>query len=306
MPSLPPLKALQAFNAVGRLGSVTAAARELKVSPGAISQQVRKIEDYLGVTLLERNGRRMEMTRWGKLYHSEIAKGFDQLGHAQKVISRARNETGLVLSSLTSVVNKWIGRRIFDWQSSHPQATVRLVGTEIEPRLGEDKVDFRIFYGSGPSHEHFRELFTDWVVPACAPGLVVGKALKSPADILKYPLLHVVWDEAFAPAPSWSDWARHIGADYADRDNGLSFTLSSSAIDAAVMGRGFVLAQLSMAADELESGRLVIPFDRRLPLSEPYRLAWNRASLQKPFAKEFREWIIATARKQAMFSSPEK
>jgi LysR family glycine cleavage system transcriptional activator len=298
------LKALQAFEAVGTHGSVTAAAQALGVSPGAISQQVHKLEAQLGVTLLERAAGKMELTTWGRVYHVEIKKGFDHLANAQYVLGRARNESGITLSSLTSVVNKWIGREIFDWQALYPNAMIHLVGTEREPTMGQDDVDFRIYYGHKSHHRHFVELFTDWVVPACAPHLIETNPPCEITDILGFPLLHIVWDSAFSPAPSWSDWADSVGCSKPPKDKGPSYTLSSSAIDAAVAGRGFVLAQLAMIADELKSGRLVIPFDHRLKLSDPYFLAWNRASLQKPFGQEFKRWISSTGKRQAAISAP--
>ena len=299
-----PLKGLQAFEAVGRCGSVSAAALELKVSPGAISQQIRKIESFLGVTLLERNGRTVELTQWGRLYHQEISKGFEQFAAAEQILERARNENALVLSALSSVVNKWIGRRIFDWQALHPNAHVRIVGRDKEPRMGFDDIDFRISYGSDVlQHEHYTELFRDWVVPACSPALIKGKAL-SAAQLLQYPLLHVEWERHFTPYPSWLEFAAKTGAALEETAAGLSFTLSSSAIDAAVNKRGVVLAQMSMIADELEAQTLIIPLDIRIPLRESYFLAWDRAALEKPHGRQFREWLVAISRQQGLVSAP--
>jgi len=299
-----PLKGLQAFEAVGRCGSVSAAALELKVSPGAISQQIRKIESFLGVTLLERNGRTVELTQWGRLYHQEISKGFEQFAAAEQILERARNENALVLSALSSVVNKWIGRRIFDWQALHPNAHVRIVGRDKEPRMGFDDIDFRISYGSDVlQHEHYTELFRDWVVPACSPALIKGKA-PSATQLLQYPLLHVEWERHFTPYPSWLEFAAKTGAALEETAAGLSFTLSSSAIDAAVNKRGVVLAQMSMIADELEAQTLIIPLDIRIPLRESYFLAWDRAALEKPHGRQFREWLVAISRQQGLVSAP--
>lgn len=299
-----PLKGLQAFEAVGRCGSVTAAAVELNVSPGAISQQIRKIESFLGITLLERAGRTAELTLWGRLYHQEISKGFEQFAIAQQVLERARNENALVLSALSSVVNKWIGRRIFDWQALHPEAHVRVTGRDREPRMGFDEVDFRVSYGSDVlQHEHYAELFRDWVVPACSPALM-EKRKPSASDLLRYPLLHVEWERHFTPYPSWSEFATKVGVQFKETSPGLSFTLSSSAIDAAVNKRGIVLAQMSMIADELEAQTLIIPVDIRIPLRESYFLAWDRSALQKPYGRAFRDWLIAISRQQAQASAP--
>jgi LysR family glycine cleavage system transcriptional activator len=294
-----PLKGLQAFEAVGRCGSVTAAALELNVSPGAISQQIRKVEKFLGVTLLERSGRTVELTSWGRLYHHEISRGFEQFAVAQQVLERARNESGLVLSALSSVVNKWIGRRIFDWQALHPDAHIKIIGRDKEPRMGFDEVDFRVSYGWDVlQHEHFTELFRDWVVPACSPALLNHHPVTS-ADLFHFPLLHVEWEKHFTPYPSWTEFALKVGVKFKEVSPGLSFTLSSSAIDAAVNKRGVVLAQLSMIADELAAETLVIPLDVRIPLPESYFLAWDRSALQKPFGQEFRNWIVKISRAQA-------
>lgn len=300
----PSLRGLQAFEAIGRCGSVSAAAEDLGVSPGAVSQLVRNLEQCLGLTLLERRGRRVELSSWGRLYYREVAKGFQQLSHAANVLTRARNETSIVLSALTSVANKWVNRKIFDWQSLCPESSVRILGQEQEPRLGLEQVDFRITYGRrSHAHEHVAKLFTDWMVPACSPGLIAGHTLETPHDVLKFPPQCGMGGglQGF-PAMEGLGSARAGGR----RQDvlGLSFTLSSSAIDAAVNGRGFVLAQVSMIKDEIASGALVVPFDLRMKLPESYYLAWDRAALEKPFGQKFHKWLVGVARQQELLSAP--
>ncbi|WP_341487293.1 LysR family transcriptional regulator [Pararhizobium sp. A13] len=284
---------------------MSAAAKELGVTPSAVSQQVRKLEESLGVTLLERIGRRVELTSWGVLFHKEIAKGFGQLLHSVDVLERARSQTGIVLSALSSVVNKWIGRKVFEWQVIYPDANVKIIGRDEEPKMGDGSCDFRITYGKRVDvHAHFTALYTDWIVPACSPRLLAKRALNSPADILTFPLLNIEWEQHYLRPPQWSEWAQLVGAVCNEKLSGLFFALSSSAIDAAVNGHGFVLAQVSMIEDELNSGTLVAPYDIRLQLPESYYLAWDRAALEKPYGKEFHKWIISIARKQAIISAP--
>lgn len=297
------IKGLQVFEAVGRCGTVTLAARELGVSPGAVSQQMRNLEDNLGVALLERKGRQVEMTTWGRLYHHEISKGFQQLVKATDILERARTENTLTLSALSSVANRWIGTRIFDWQALHPEAKIKINGQENEPKLGQEPVDFRITYGKRfEAHEHYTELYTDWVVPVCSPRLLDGRSLHHPSEILSFPLLSLEWEEDFLPPPSWADWAHHIQADDKLKLSSCQFSLSSSAIGAAVNARGFALAQISMIDDELKAGSLIIPFDIRLKLAESYVLAWDRSALQKPFGLAFQRWIVQMARRQGQIS----
>lgn len=304
MVKLPPLRALQAFEAFGRLGSVTDAAAELGVTPGAVSQQLRKAEEALDLHLLERRGKSIELTAWGRHYHGQIAQGFDKLRSAQDDLFRLRAKSGLVLSCLPSLANKWVGPRLVDWQLSHPDANVRLLGTGSEPDLGDGAIDFRISYGNRiRAFDHYVVLFTDWVVPACSPAFLARHPLGSALDILDLPLLGIEWDADHKAAPNWSDWAQSIGAKPRGPHGELTFSLSSSAIDAAMNGRGFVLAQLSMIADDLDAGRLVVPFDRRLKLSEPYFLAWDRSALAKPFGPDLRTWIVSIAREQSALSA---
>ncbi|WP_439632399.1 LysR family transcriptional regulator [Shinella sp.] len=299
----PSLRGLQAFEAIGRCGSVTAAAEDLGVSPGAVSQLVRNLEQCLGLTLLERRGRRVELSSWGRLYYREVAKGFQQLAHAANVLTRARNETGIVLSALTSVASRWVSRKIFDWQSLCPQSNVHIVGHEEEPRLGTDQVDFRITYGRRSHvHEHVANLFTDWVVPVCSPALIANRVLDRPQDILTFPLLNVEWEADYKASPQWRDWASLISADGRQTFSGLSFTLSSSAIDAAVNGRGFVLAQISLVQEEIAAGGLIAPFDIRMRLPESYYLAWDRTALEKPFGQKFHKWLVGVAKQQGQLS----
>ncbi|KAB2755664.1 LysR family transcriptional regulator [Ochrobactrum sp. WV_118_8] len=298
-----PLRGLQVFEAIGRCGTVTKAARELGVSPGAVSQQIRSLEEAIGVTLLERKGRQIALTTWGRIYHEQISKGFEQLARAGDVLERARNHGVIILSALTSVANRWIGPKIFDWQSQHPEARVRLSGQDIEPQLGVEPADFRITYGKRVlAHEHYVELYRDWVVPVCAPQLLAGGTLQQPADILSLPLLGIDWESDYLPPPNWADWARHIGVDTLHAAPGFSFSLSTGAIGAALSGRGVVLAQISMIGEELAERRLIIPYDLRLRLSESYYLAWDRAALSKPFGARFQRWIIKAAKSQEAIS----
>lgn len=299
------MRALRVFEAFGRLGSATAAADELGVTVGAISQQLRKIEAEVGLRLVERKGKSIALTTRGRHYHDDVKVAFDMLREAQARFERAWSEATLTISCLPSLASKWIGAQLFDWQSAHPTATVRLIGDDTEPRFGTDEVDFRLSYGDLITRfEHRTELFTDWVVPACSPALLTRLKLEAPADILDAPLLGIEWAREQGAAPSWGDWAAHIGLSRRKAVGQVAFSMSSAAIDAAINGRGFVLAQLSMAAEDIASGRLVIPFDIRLKLSQPYSMAWDPAALEKPFGAELRGWIQSISRRQKAVSAP--
>ncbi|TWI31234.1 LysR substrate-binding domain-containing protein [Paracoccus sulfuroxidans] len=303
MSKRPPLKALEAFDAFGRLGSVAEAADELGVTPGAVSQQLRKAEEALSLRLTERRGNALLLTSWGRIYHAEIRPAFEQLRQAQQKLDRLKSGGGIVISCLPSLAGKWLAPRLADWQMSHRDANVRLVGKGAEPMERVEGYDFRISYGDHiRKYDHFVELFTDWVVPVCSPDFLRDHPVATPNEILDHSLLGIEWDRNHRAAPTWSDWARHIGAEPRPHRGEMAFSLSSLAIDAAINGRGFVLAQISMVEDDLETGRLVSPFDLRMQLSQPYFLAWDRSALSKPFAGELRSWLIAISKSQRSLS----
>lgn len=299
------MRAIQAFEAFGRLGSVTGAAEELGVSPGAVSQQIRKAEEALGAQLLERRGRTVKLTSWGRLYHGAVTAGFDRIRDAHEILDRARLDRALTISCLPSLASKWLAPQLLDWQTHHAGATVRLIGAEPEPHFGDDHVDFRISYGAkARNYDHYLELFTDWVVPACSPALLARQPLHKPVDILDRPLLGIEWARDHRSPPTWAEWAASIGENYSRAAGEVAFSLSSAAIDAAVNGRGFVLAQLSMASEDIDSGRLVVPFDLPLRLPYPYFLAWDPSALQKPLALEMRALIVSIANRQYRLRGP--
>ena len=170
--------------------------------------------------------------------------------------------------------------------------------------LRDAQIDFRITYGTDVrQYDHFIELFVDTVVPACSTEFLAAHPVHGAADIVAGPLIDIEWDMRHRPAPSWDDWARNAGLDPPGTAADLAFTLSSAAIDAAATGGGFVLGQIAMIVDEVASGRLVIPIDRRLTMPAPYFLAWDPAALDRPFGEEFRAFIVAAARRQAAQSA---
>lgn len=296
------MRAVQAFEAVARLGSVAAAAAELGVTPGAISQQIRKIERALRSSLFERHGRTLELTTWGRIYFERVRVAFDQLRAAQDILRRARSKPGIVLSAVPSLALRWFRPLLLEWRARHKGVGIHLISTDEDADLTVEKIDFRM--SSGPSdcrYDHFVELFTDTVVPACSPAFLAQHPVRTPGDVLDGPLLDIEWDVPYPSPPSWADWARSVGLSPPSVSD-LVFSLSSAGIDAAVNGGGFVLGGMAMIADDLANGRLVIPIDRRLSMPDSYYLAWDPAVLDRPFGKEFRAFVIAAARRQAALS----
>ena len=304
MQTLPPLRALQVFEAVGRCGGVTEAARRLGISAGAVSQQMKLLEDTLGVHLMQKDGKRLRLTAAGARYHESCAVAFESLRVAHAEIERSKNARNLSLSALPSLLSKWLATRVIAWQQHHPELSVYLDGTHTEPSPDGYEIDFRVSYGDRLADvNNAVELFRDCVVPVCSPRLVREDApLATPADILAYPLIAVDWLPKFASPPSWRDWFRAIGVDEADiarvNDARQVHSLSSVAIQAAIDGHGFVLAQSSMICDDLAAGRLVMPFAQGLALPWPYFLTWRPNTFDKAHCRGFHRWLLTQAKEQ--------
>lgn len=294
---LPSMHGLRAFEAVARTGSISQAATELGISIGAISQQIQKLEQQVGAALLERRGRGVGLTVRGERYRAKVTAVLETLRQAQDEIDRSKQNPTLSISALPSPSATWVGASLHAFREKHADSIINLIGSELEPNLDSDDVDFRISYGHRVNrHRRVVELFTDRATAACAPSLLRNAIASSPASVASFPLIDIVWDPEFSQPPTWQEWFASLGVPTPALSIGISFSLSSTAIAAAAAGRGFVLAQKSMIEADVKAGRLVTPFDHSLPLREPYFLAWSAAALDKPHGAHLRQWLIAAGR----------
>ncbi|WP_223509903.1 LysR substrate-binding domain-containing protein [Pseudomonas sp. BF-RE-29] len=304
MDNLPSLRALQVFDAVGRFGGIVEAARRLGISAGAVSQQMKLLEDSLGLSLTFKVGKRIRLTAAGQRYHDSCAAAFESLRIAQVEVERTKNASNLRISALPSLFSDWLAPLIYAWQSEHPDLNLFLDGSHTEPASDGYEIDFRVTYGHYALTENAVELFRDCVVPVCSPKLLRGDApLRSPADLLNYPLLSIDWLPKFASPPSWRDWfdAQHV--DHSQlRDGYRVYSLSSMAIQAAVSGQGVVLAQCSMIANSLADERLIMPFARGLPLPSPYFLVGAKDAFDKAHCRDFHRWLVSRGRDQMLIN----
>lgn len=300
MTELPPLRALRVFETVGRLGSMTKAAQELRVSTGAVSQQIKILEDFLKLPLISRSANGITFTEAGSEYHKAISRSFIDLARAQREIIDSRHSPALIISALPLFASRWLSKKMFTWQRTHPQIKFQLESNSLEPSRSNATFDFRITYAEkGYLFENYLVLFTDSLIPVCSPKLLKNDPpLNIPADLLSYRLLTIDWRPFLSPPPTWKDWFRIAGVDEGEVPDFFIMSLSALAIEAAIDGRGVALAQRSMVQDDLKNGRLVAPFSEVLRLPSPYILGWNAPSFSKEGARDFHRWIAAEARKE--------
>jgi len=242
MIDLPSLRAMLSFDAVARCGSITGAARELGVSVGAVSQQLRILEETVGVALVERSGRSVKLTAFGHQYLPNIAAGFESLRLAQRELQRSRQRDSVVISAPTSISTRWLANRLFEWSSQRVDVRLRLQTADSEPALQRGEADFRVTYADHVlQHAHYAELFTDAVTPAVNPRLLKGRTLAHPKEVLDFPLIGVDWGPGIdAPPPDWPHWLTQNDVAIFSARPAFAFSLSSAATDAAVAGNGIV------------------------------------------------------------------
>jgi LysR family glycine cleavage system transcriptional activator len=301
MNDLPPFRALLVFDVVGRCSSMKRAADELGVSPGAVSQQIKILEEALGLQLVARNTTGLRLTEFGEHYYRETSRILDDLRRTHRDLIAARASSGLVVSGLPLLTSKWLAPHMLEWQALHPDISLHVEGSIIEPSLESGQVDFRISYRDRIRHfENGVPLYTDSLVPVCSPDLLKnGPPLESPGDLVAYRLLTIDWKPLLSPPPSWKDWFASAGVtpSSALRDT-FVFSLSSLAIEAAIDGRGVALAQLSLISEDIRTGRLIVPFMHGLMLPSPYFLAWRAGVFNKHGARDFHRWLIGMTRRQ--------
>jgi len=295
---MPPLNALRAFEAAGRNLSFTKAAEELFVTPAAVSQQVKMLEGYLGLQLLRRNGRGLELTDAGLECLPEVHAGFDRLSASMERLARRSAEDLLTVSLSPCLASLWLSSRLPGFQTTHPNIDVRLLAVINKYADGKYTSDVAIRYLPGPFPGcHVDPLMPEHVFPVCSPDLLrSGLPLDTPRDLVHHRLLH---DEGMQPVPGFPDWKRWLevaGVHDIDVSRGPRLSISSMVVQAALRGEGVALARSVLVADEIAAGRLIRLFDVTYPEVFHYYLVTSASSANQKKTRIFREWILCEAR----------
>lgn len=295
MRKLPPLNALRAFEAAGRHLSFSRAADELAVTPGAISQQMRILEQWLGTPLFRRDPKGLTLTEAGHAALPHMREGFDRLLTGTRLMQAGSGPSRITVSVAPSFASKWLVPRLDAFQDQHKDVDV-YVHADMDPvDFATADVDVAIRFGQGGYGDLTSErLMSESIVPVCAPSLARGdKPIKAPEDLLAHTLIHDDTDKS--GVLTWPMWLRAAGvndeADAASR--GPRFNQSSLAIEAAVAGKGVTLARFALAVADLEAARLVIPFDRETPTDFAYWLVYPEAKADLPEVRAFTTWVMS-------------
>ena len=293
---LPPLNALRAFEAAARHLNFSRAADELSVTPGAVSQQIQNLEDYVGAALFKRTPKGLLLTDAAQTALPALREAFDRLAEAASLLTAAVDGRRLTLTAPPSFAAKWLVPRLGAFEQAHPQVDVWLsAGIELVD-LTAGEVDVAIRYGSGryPGLE-VKRLLGETVIPVISPELLAETPLESPEDLKKHVLLHDGSPDLDDSCPDWSMWLAARGVRGVDGLRGPRFNQSSLVIEAAANGRGVALAKRTLAQADLDAGRLVAPLQIATAVDFAYYLVHPKAKGRLPQVKAFISWIEAEA-----------
>jgi LysR family glycine cleavage system transcriptional activator len=291
--SLPPLNALRAFEAIARHLSFARAADELHVTPAALSHQIRALEDQLGLDLFHRRTRAIELTEAGRLIYPGLQSGFETVRNAMRQLERTRERNVLVISATPGLVAKWLMPRLWRFLQTHPEIDARVSATLKLADFEADGVDAAIRLSKGliPAL-HMEKLFDDTMLPVCAPALI-EQGLRSPPDLVRFPLIHYDFATSQHAPPTWADWFAAVRLDGIDATRGLRVNVADHALDAAVSGAGVSLSHKLIASDDVHAGRLITPFGPELPLASTVYFVCPRGHETRPNVRAFRDWLFA-------------
>jgi LysR family transcriptional regulator, glycine cleavage system transcriptional activator len=293
---LPSLNGLRAFEAAARHLSFTLAAAELNVTQTAISHQIRRLEEELGIRLFVRQNRALALTPEARDYLPGVRAAFNDLRFATDRLLRRDDNKVLTVSTIASLAAKWLLPRLADFQEANPGIDVRITTSTSLVDFQRDNVDAAIRYGRG----QWRGLRADWLMrdelfPVCSPSLVRGdKPLRAPEDLKDHVLLHT------NNSDDWRLWLTAAGISTGiSRQPGLTFDMTFMTVQAAIDGMGVAMGRTTYVQDDIAKGRLVVPFRIALPADAGFYLVAPDGRHEAPKLAAFRDWLIAAAQNKA-------
>lgn len=287
---LPSLNGLRAFEAAARHLSFTQAAAELNVTQTAISHQIRRLEEQLGLRLFVRQNRALALTHEAQNYLPAVRAAFDDLRRATARLMRPERDGLLTVSTTASLAAKWLVTRVAAFQEAHPGIEVRMTTSNHLVDFQREEVDMAVRYGRG----NWPGLRAQWLMaedifPVCSPALLNGeKPLRRPEDLAHHTLLH-----STVAREDWQLWLTAAGLPVAlALRRGLNFDQTFMALQAAMDGLGVALGRSRVVDADIAAGRLVVPFDVVLPSDAGYYIVAPEATADTPRIALFRDWLI--------------
>ena len=299
MSDIASLRGLQALEAAARLGSFAAAARELSVSPAAVSQLVRSLEDQVGHKLFHRINRGITLTESGLETLPRLSAAFDELRAVSRRISGSALRSRLTISAPPSLATGWLPTAIASFSRQAEVVDISLREDTDPVDFERHRIDLRLSYGRFHYQTHAtEEIVTDSVIPVCSPAFLSCHGPFETAQVLAAaPLIHTDWGPAAAAFPVWRNLFEAYGLAQDTRElRGLIANSSVMAVNLALAGLGVALVQSLLAKHQIRSEQLVRAGAMAIAQSQPYCLTIPQRSANRPLVATLRDWLVRTCR----------
>lgn len=293
---LPSLNALRAVEAIARHGSLSEAAKELRVSPGAVSKQKGLLEDYFGCELFVRSQKGFRLSERGARYLRRVGDAFDQIDEASNELAGKLDRRSLSIRAYGAFGAEWLLPHLEEFEALYPDIEVSLTTQPRTVNFRTEDADVGIVVGTrGRTSLNYERLYMPTHLPVLTRKLQQRLGgISSPNDLKRYPLLH-----SLGSSFGWKGWLEAVGATEVDSRRGHRLSNYSQAHLAARRGAGVALGQLLLVGDELIAGDLVAPLSMMVPWdTDAYHVAWPKKRAVKPEIELFCTWLLQAVRKQ--------
>lgn len=285
---LPPLNPLRAFEATARRGSVSAAARELNVTHGAISHQIRALELSVNTPLFERGSKRLKLTPQGALLLPAVTRAFDEIAAATAAMTRPATSGTLSITCVPALLSFWLIPRLHLFTEQYPDVRLTLTASNDPANVFNPLVDLSLLYGDGTWGDVWTRLWSRLsLFPVVSPALIASRPLRSVKDLGDHTLLH--GDDG----REWNTWL--AAADAADVVRGRQHFMSDARLstEAALHGQGVALGDTITAGSLIAQGELIAPFDLSVPANDAFYVACRPENRAAPIVRVFIDWVFA-------------
>ena len=284
---LPPLRSMQVFEVAARYQSFTAAADELFITQSAVSRQVQELEQSLNIKLFIRSGPHLKVTATGKALAERIGQSMNMLHEAVQMVRPASRSHYINLSMMPSLATKWFAPRLGQFIESNPDIDLRIAATQaLVADFEAEEIDAAIRYGTGDWTNLNAELLAEeFMTPVCSPTYAERLELKEPADLLNATLMPTATKE------NWDTWFDAAGVEQRHKPRGTYIGDAAAILQAVIDGQGVALGRSVLMADDLQAGRIIIPFPVQLKSSYCYWFVTPTHIAANPKLIATREWF---------------
>lgn len=272
---------------------MTIAAQELHLTHGAVSRQIKALEDHLGMPLFRRLTRRIELTDAGHSYFSTVTRLLSELQRESEALRRQGDVSRLVVNCSVSFASKWLTPRLHRLMADMPDLDVHLEVTDAAVDFATGHVDVALRYGDGRyPHAAAERIMNETVSPVCSPEYREKMGgIGVPRDLFKCQLIHEIGMNT-----TWERWFAMMKLPYPGR-RGPGYSHGSMSIDAAIRGAGVALGRSVLVAEDLAAEKLVLPFpEAALEVEWGYDLLYRVGNQDHPKVRAFRNWMLQEVR----------